>query len=138
MSDDEIQVVYLATRYSAPTAHERAANVERAKIYAKAIMDLRRNWIVIPAVNLSDGTAETHDGDWWYSATMAVLRRCDRIAVSFDDLYQHESKGVASETLWAINQGWRPLVFSDDGTVFTDDLPKAELLAQCLKILKCK
>lgn len=85
-------LIYIAGPYSAPTAVQRAANVQRAREVAAQVAALGA-FPVTPHL-LGTGIEDAGDDAFWYRGTLELMRRCDAVVVlsGVDD-----SKGTRAE-----------------------------------------
>jgi len=110
-------VVYVAGAYKAPTSWQREQNVRRAENAALEIAKLGASPLC-PHTNTRFFEGECTP-EFWYEATMELLRRCDAIFVIGSDWQQ--SEGTVREveeatrlkkpvffSLWALEQWVNP------------------------------
>jgi hypothetical protein len=92
-----MKLIYVAAALSTPDKVERKLHVQAARHAGFKIAKLGF-YPVMPTVN-TDGFENIRDSDFWYDATLELMRRCDAVYVV--DGWQ-DSKGVIGEIAEAI------------------------------------
>lgn len=98
-----MRLIYIAGPYTALTAADVAENVQRARRVADRVnRDGGGRCFAVTPHFLGSGIEDSGDPQFWYDATMAVLRRCD--AVALVDGWE-KSKGALEEVAEADRLG---------------------------------
>lgn len=90
--DGKVKLIYIACAFNAPTDFETQLNVTAARRAGYQIAKLGF-YPVMPTVNTS-GFQAANDVNFWYEATMELMRRCDAVYVVDG---WHNSSGVKGE-----------------------------------------
>jgi len=90
--EGKTQLIYIACAFHAPTEFEKQLNVAAARRAGYQIAKAGF-YPVMPTVNTS-GFEEANTPEFWYNATMELMRRCDAVYVVDG---WHDSSGVKGE-----------------------------------------
>lgn len=109
-----MKLIYIAGAYTAPTAVQRGANVQRARETAANVAAL--GGFPVTPHQMQLGIEDAGDEPFWYEGTMELMRRCDAVVVA---PMSAASRGVTREVNEAHRLG-KPVFYIDP---VANDLP---------------
>lgn len=78
MTTPRIPLVYVAGPYAATTRWEEEQNVRHAEAVGYNVADAGA-MPVIPHTNTRPHFSDLNSAEWWYEATVELMRRCDAV-----------------------------------------------------------